>query len=261
MAHHLHGVHMQAHAGAPALGANCFQGLEAAHLALPPDQRHQACWRSQQLLQLLKTDQAGPIHRQPGQLPALLLQAGGGRLRGRMLHRRDHQPPDGVLGRQAQQGHLNRFGAPRAPHQLVGLGAEMVGQAAAAAFERFSRRQPEAMQAGGIGPDQRGRRRHRRQRRLARGRGGAGVQVLGQIPWALGSPPGGGGCGGHAVNRPDRHRGASDPAAGLLRSWWQLPPIHQGIAFPAVVAPGPGPRRWGRPRAARSPGRRPRRSR
>ena len=87
VANHLHRIDVQQHTGRPAFAANGLQGLDCAHFALAPDQRHQPRWRHQQLLEQLLIHQPEPIHRQPFNLPAAALQLLCGSQGGRVFHR------------------------------------------------------------------------------------------------------------------------------------------------------------------------------
>ena len=91
MAHHLHRIHVQRHAVAPAKLPRRLNRLQGAHLALPPDQRDQARGWNQKLCQGVQAQQAAAINRNLGDLPAAPLQRLGRRLGGWVLHRRHEQ--------------------------------------------------------------------------------------------------------------------------------------------------------------------------
>jgi hypothetical protein len=85
MAHHLHRIDVQQHSCGAAAATDGLDRLNGAHLALPPDQRHQPGGGRQQSFEGLQIHQAVVIHRQPLHLPAPLLQLTGSGHRGRML--------------------------------------------------------------------------------------------------------------------------------------------------------------------------------
>ena len=117
--HHLHRIDMQGDAGTPAQATHRLQGLKRAHLALAPDQRHQAGGGLQKFMESHQVDHAAVIHRQPRHLPALPPQRFGRCDGGGMLHRRDHQPPGGNHPRLPQQRQVNRLTRTGAENQIV----------------------------------------------------------------------------------------------------------------------------------------------
>ena len=177
MAHHLNGVDMQAHPGVAAEGPETGQRLQAAHLALTPDQRHQPGGRRQPLRQVLGIDQAKPVDRQDLHLPALPLQLGRRRQRGRMFDGGHQQAAGLQQGGTAQQGQMDRLTAAGAENQLRGLGPQVGGEPDAAAFQQLGGGQSRAMQAGGIGPGGASLSCHRREHLSGGGAGGRSIEI------------------------------------------------------------------------------------